>query len=129
MPKESDCRRPDFVEGRPVALADGQEWVLPIPRVKVVPASNPDGIRLASDLGPEYDAILDRLVEAKSDWQWLAAHVAAARFLLLRNYQLAEADIEGLVQFDYGDSLHDELRRAVEAAATGRDGPKPGAAT
>jgi hypothetical protein len=98
MPKESDCRRPDFVEGRPVALADGQEWVLPIPRVK-------------------------------SDWQWLAAHVAAARFLLLRNYQLAEADIEGLVQFDYGDSLHDELRRAVEAAATGRDGPKPGAAT
>jgi hypothetical protein len=64
---ESDKRRPDFLGGVPVTMADGQAWSVPKPRARFAPSAR-DGVRavLRFDDGDDYQDLLDRLDDAEA---------------------------------------------------------------
>ena len=126
---EASSRRPDFLGGAAVVLADGQTWTLPRPRSHFVPDDDASGVRRGWNLGDEYGVLFDRLLEADDDMAMIAGEFALARFLILRNYALTPAQANGLLRFGYGATADPEaadMRSAVMAVATGRDpSPKP----
>lgn len=137
---EADCRKPGFVPGTPIQLADGQVWQFRRPRVRFVPAHHESGLRVfltgprdgfaelldrRTDLfekvkqgeGPGLDAIADVELEL------------GAR-MLLANYGLDREQLADVLQFSYdkeGDPEAWGIREAVMDVAEG-NGPKPSTA-
>src|SRR5437868_6310544 len=86
---EPAARRPGFVDGRRVTLADGRNWALPP--------------RDPSRADPECDALLSALLDAEDRPESLRAGLALLIFLLDRNYSLGPADLSALLTFPPGD--------------------------
>ena len=85
---EGNVRRPDFRGGRPIRLADGQEWRLPGPR------------ELAHATGRDRDdvvATLSMIAEAEDETERLRAELALAIQLLSLNYDLIPGDYSPLL--------------------------------
>jgi hypothetical protein len=61
---ERSLRKPGFSEGSKVTLADGQEWVLPKPRIRFKPRIVDGKVEIGggSSFGPEFDDKLDILL-------------------------------------------------------------------
>jgi hypothetical protein len=69
---ERSLRKPGFSEGSKVTLADGQEWVLPKPRIRFKPRIVDGKVEIGggSSFGPEFDDKLDILLGvAEADLQ------------------------------------------------------------
>jgi hypothetical protein len=98
---EISTRRPGFIEGRRVRLADGRAWSLPL--------RDPVGE------DPEYDAILAAVNEAEDRSECLLAEFALTIFLLTRNYDLRPDPLETLLSFPQGDPALAALQEAVHA--------------
>lgn len=105
MPDESGARRPGFVAGVEVRLADGQAWWLP--GVGGEPAA----------AGDPLDALLAALAEAEDVPERLRAGLALSIHLLTRNYELPPADLGALLSFAPDDPAAGSLRSAVEGWA------------
>lgn len=100
---EKDHRRPDFVEGTPVKLADGQEWILPRPWVRMYPVVAEDGsVQVGGGItfGPEDDELVDQLFLADTLLAKATAEFAMAVRLLRRNYDLPAEAYSKLLVFD-----------------------------
>jgi hypothetical protein len=94
---ESECRRPEFVGGIPVVLADGQTWHLPPVGVRVFArfaGGRAVGTRIVTD--PELDELRQAYEDAAGWPKWLGLLSLAAR-LLLRNYELGDEDLGELL--------------------------------
>jgi hypothetical protein len=102
-PDERTARRPGFIEGVGVRLADGQEWFLPV-RDRVVD-------------DPEYDAQLAAISEAEDRAEVLRAELALTIFLLTRNYDLSADQLNLLLSFRPDDPALTELQRLVHGLA------------
>jgi hypothetical protein len=88
-------RRKPGARGRLVRLADGRDWLL------AEPTFRPDSVGLTS---PNVDAEIDLFYEQIILGQDipLVDVMAAARTLLLANYDLAETEVAGLLEVEAG---------------------------
>lgn len=123
-PDEASSRRPDFLGGPAITLANGQEWHFPRPTSYFVPDDDAAGVRRHWNLGDDYGALFDRCMEAESDLEMIGGELALARSLLLRNYDLTPAQAGSLLRFGYGATADPDaaaMRLAVMAVATGKD--------
>lgn len=124
---EQSRRRPGWRDGAKIELADGQEWTFPRPRVRYVPSDHERGFEVRSGFGPEYDATIvayDEAVE-RGDWPGMVGgQMKIAAFLLRLNYDLTTAELQRLLQFEYGPGIEDPIRRAIMDVASGADAPK-----
>jgi hypothetical protein len=103
MADEKALRRPTFVEGRRVVLADGQSWSLPTHR--------------ADRADPEYDAILRMVREAEDASDRLRSELALTIFLLSRNYQLTPDVLQEILGFSPDDPALVVMQQTVHALA------------
>ncbi|WP_422928357.1 hypothetical protein [Singulisphaera sp. PoT] len=136
--REYELRRADFVDGTPVTLADGQQWILRNPLV-IFEAHDESDTGWRSSLTLEgrddYQSLLDRRKEmfaSTEDGMVKLADAASvelpiARALLTANYDLTSAQLNKLLRFIYDDpsGRHPlaRLRDDVMGVATGV-GPK-----
>jgi hypothetical protein len=132
---EKALRKPGFVEGESVVLADGQAWHIPRPTVWFVPSDSGPGFEVRPDFGPEYQELIDDLISAPVGFAAISAELAIARFLLLRNYDLTLPQVQSLIRFRYAPGQdEDEAKAAIIAVAMGgiapkRTDPSPGGST
>lgn len=100
MAADERCsRRPGFVDGRNVTLADGEGWSLP----------TFDSVRGDSDC----DAILAAIAEAEGPDEVARFELALTILLLTRNYCLSPDELRGLLSFAPGDPALADLQRVV----------------
>lgn len=128
---EQSLRRPDFVEGSPVVLADQQTWHFRRPTVRHVPADTPIGfdVRVRFDDDGTFSRLWREMREAEEGPRAIATMLAAGRYLLLANYDLTADQVGDLIQFAFGeedDPEGERIRDEVMAVVWGR-GPKPSA--
>jgi hypothetical protein len=139
MPEKLDeaaLRRPDFVEGVRVVLADSQSWSLRTPVVWFVPHdASPSGFRSCTLLGPgdRFQDLLDARSaamakpEAAAAAEIIGAELALGRELLLANYRLTPDQVAQVLRFGYDADSNPEGRRIrdeVMDVVLGM-GPKP----
>jgi hypothetical protein len=115
MQDERALRRPVFVEGTSVALADGQSWSLPE--------------RRWDRDDPEYDAMLKLVRESEDMAERLRAELALTIFLLSRNYELSPEHYRAILGFESGDPALATLQRDVHAMAVAQIENMPSDAT
>lgn len=127
---EAALRRPEFVEGEPIVLADGQEWTFPKPVLELYPIPGPDGrLRfegLRRSFGEDYDRKIDAFADSPPA-ESLNALLDLAVDLLDRNYTLQPADYGVLLCWRPGDEDNEAMWHAITEVAMGRDAPKAGA--
>lgn len=131
-PDEAARRRPgiDAAGSVPVRLADGNEWLVPRPRIDLVPVFK-DGI--LADVGRRYSfgEAFYRKQAALADaaggpaGPYLLAAFDLAIDLLGRNYDLDESDYQALIPYRDSDPASVAMWRAIVAVASG-DGPPAG---
>jgi hypothetical protein len=112
---EKALRRPGFRDDVRVRLADGQEWALPKPRVKMGLMAGGDGgesVRFHVDFGTEYNRQLSEFYEATGLAYYLATLKLAA-ILMRANYAIADDDLYSLLVFDFSDSAPPEERETL----------------
>src|SRR5690242_7891870 len=85
---ESVHRRPDFLGGLPVRLADGQDWAFAGPR---------ELSRADESLRGEVHGLLGAIAWAEDEADRLRGELALAIALLAANYDLAPADYARLL--------------------------------
>jgi len=104
MVDEQALRRPSYVEGTRIRLADGQLWTFP------------DHPPYKEDL--EHIAVLREVGEAEDAADLLRAELALAIYLLSRNYHLTPKDFQEILEFASGDRALAEMQRSVHEIAT-----------
>jgi hypothetical protein len=132
MRDEKALRRPEFQPGHKVMLADGQEWEIPKPRLRLRPRFEGGRVVGFSDLpsfGPEHDELVETLFglgEPEPD-AWLTARWEILGRLLRANYDLTDGDLVELLAIDDGPAEAERwagITRALRGLA-----PKPLPAT
>jgi hypothetical protein len=133
---ERALRRPDFVPGASVTLADGGEWQLRKPVIRFVPDDGHEsGFQVRLTLAGEcrYDDLMRRRDAAFGEAgtanlaDLAGVELAIGRLLLLANYDLTPEQVATLLQFGYDEESDPEgtaVRDAVIDVALGR-GKKP----
>jgi hypothetical protein len=133
---EKARRRPEWTEGVPVTLCDGQTWHFRKPRVRWRPVKQSDGMMKtkarSAELGPEADELLG-VIFADVDsprFTFSDARFEMLSRLLLANYDLTDEDFAELVYLrEDGDEAHREMWRELSALVAGQGSPKPTPAT
>ncbi len=124
---EAALRRPEWVEGVAIRLADGAEWHFPKPLFELFPVVAENG---SVELGgkPTFDAGYDDLLESYlasvDPLDRVKALFALAVDLLKRNYTLAPADYQRLLRFHGPNTTHQATWAQIASVATGSS-PKP----
>jgi hypothetical protein len=125
---EKALRKPGFVEGNKVTLADGQEWVLPKPRIRLKPRIVDGRVEIGGgpSFGPEFDDKLDILfgVSDADPAERLRVKFEVAVRLLAANYELKAGDFAELLVIEPGDPASDERWEQLSSALMGI-APKP----
>jgi hypothetical protein len=125
---EQALRKPGFVAGCPVTLADSQVWYLPPPRLRFKPKFV-DGtvtVAIAGAFGPGSEddtAVLFGNVEADGA-EFMRAKFAMAVRMLGENYSLRDEDFSRLIVLEVGDPASVERWKALGEAMRGET-PKP----
>lgn len=127
--EEQARRRPGFRADVPVVLADGQTWYLRKPSVVIGRKSGPEGndFQTRPSFGPAYweklQAFFDAVEFAEDDVKrGIVAQLDLCIALLQANYDLADAEADELVLFDFSedpDPVAAERRRVMLDTATG----------
>jgi hypothetical protein len=132
MLNEAERRKPEFSEGYPVTMADGQRWILPKPRHRFRPKIVAGRVEIAggATFGPESDGDLEILygVVDVEPGEFLRIKFAMAVRLLLANYTLSDDEVAELVVLEPGDPASDERWTQMTEAIMGIV-PKPSPAT
>ena len=118
MLDEKSLRRPDFIEGAALRLADGSFWTVPMPPGRTTsksPSSNPT--RTLESFGPQYLALLDAMRDAEDGAEVLRFELALAICLLRQNYQLDPSTLGNLLSFSNTDDLTRMQRTMSEVAS------------
>jgi hypothetical protein len=110
MSREESLRRPGFVPGTAIRMADGRWWTLPHP----------------SGMGPEegcdpVDPLLmahvTAICESQSDVERLRAELGLAVNLLRRNYELEPSDLLEILDCGRDDGLLSAMQEAFHEVA------------
>ena len=121
-------RRPGFVEGVSVVLADGQAWQLRRPLVRFAPADNEMGFEVCMSLDGNdgYAALIAANEAAAEGVEVIRTELALARAVLVANYDLTGPEVGTLLRFSWNpkDLEGSRIRDEVMNTAMGRD-PKP----
>ena len=129
MLNELELRRPTFLGGRPVTLADGQEWTVPVPEIRLTrDRSSSDGFRLTFGFGGVADEAftdLQRQYDEATGTARLKAEMGMFDYALSLNYDLADDDAATLLSFPVGAGSTDTTREAIHEALSGANVPKP----
>lgn len=133
MPDEYELsrRRPDFVGGVPVVMADGREWHVARPLARFGFDAGPGGFAVVlsldgSDGFAAASAEVDRASDANDGPGMIRAELALAALMLRRNYRLTDAELGAVLQFGYDAEADPEgaaIREAILGVARG-DSPK-----
>jgi hypothetical protein len=131
MLNEKAKRRETFDERNsvPIVLADGQSWAIPKPWLEIRASFEGGKARTsypALTYGPELDALVKAIGECRDNVALLCGVASLAAYLVSRNYDLSDDDLDRLFAFRLGDAESWEWARAVMDVATGRSGPKRG---
>ena len=124
MSLDEQClRKPGFVEGNKVTLADGQEWMLPKPRLRFKPAIIDGRVEIGGgpSFGPEFDDKLDILfgVTDSDPSERLRIKFELAVKLLAANYDLQPDDFAELIVLEPGNPASDERWEQLSNALMG----------
>lgn len=113
MIDEKSRRRPGWTDGYPCTLADGQAWTFPRIWLRLTPARDESGRRIAApahhangtDL-PDYArwAAIVGGIDPVRGLDYLEPRLVAAAELLALNYDLSDDEIAGLLRWD--EQLH-----------------------
>lgn len=130
MLDEQALRRPDFIEGEPVVLADGQAWQLRRPVVRFRPAENDTGFEVCLSLAgsDSYGTLYQAYEDIEAGPQLIRAQLAMGRALLLANYDLAPDQVASLLQFGYSEDdvegcrIRDDVMAVAAGLGKGRSG-------
>ena len=95
MIDEPSRRRPGFLRGPLVQLADGREWAFSAE---------------TAALGPALGGLLDGIVEAENRPEVLRAGLALALFLITTNYDLAPEELQALLAFPTGGRVEHRVK-------------------
>ena len=132
MLDEKALRKPDFKEGVLVKMADGQEWMLPKPRIRFTPKITDGQVEVGGgpSFGPEFDEKMDILfgVTEAEPTERLRLKFEVAVRLIMVNYDLKPADLAELIVLEPGDAASEERWDALTDAMMGI-APKPSPAT
>lgn len=128
MLDEKARRKPEFVEGYSITLADGQTWYMPKPRFRFKPKFVEGKVEIAAGatFGPESDAEVDVLygvVDVEGS-EFLRVKLALAVRLLRANYDLTDDDLIDLLVLEPGDPASDARWEGISNALMGI-APKP----
>jgi hypothetical protein len=106
MPRieEKSRRKPDFLGGQGLLMADGQDWIFPKPRVRFAPSDDSTGYTIVLDAGDGYQELINKYREvydapSSSIESRLSAEMAIGVFLLRRNYELTTQEMSGILQY------------------------------
>jgi hypothetical protein len=128
MLDEKALRKPTFVEGNKVKMADGQEWWLPKPRIRFKPRLVDGQVEIGGgpSFGPELDDKVDILfsVSNADPAERLRVKFELAVRLLAANYDLKPDDFAKLIVLEPGDPASDERWQQLSGAIMGI-APKP----
>ncbi len=135
MLDEQALRRPGFEEGTAVTLADGQDWQLARPRVRLCPAANDQGWKtvLTRPDGGVFAGLMDaydNLSEEATVGEVARLELGLGKALLTANYELDDEQVGSLIQFAYNakdDPEGTACREAVMGVIFGYGAPKPSA--
>ncbi|MGO9463083.1 MAG: hypothetical protein ACLQIB_04390 [Isosphaeraceae bacterium] len=132
MLDEKALRKPGFTEGHKIALADGQEWTFPRPRIRLKPKIVDGRVEVGGgpSFGPEYDDQLDALfgaVEGDPVERVRVKFEMAVR-LLSANYELEPENFAELIVLEPGEPASDERWEQLSNVLLGI-APKPLPAT
>lgn len=121
---ESECRRPDanWDDTVPIVLADGQTWHFPKPYVDCVPTFT-DG-KASITFESEFKPFFDRMDSAELAMDALIARCELERFMLLKLYDLSDADLSSILRWRTSSDADNERRQEILNVAMGI-GPKP----
>jgi hypothetical protein len=132
MLDEVGLRRPEFQEGYPVTLADGQLWHVPRPKFKFRPRFVDGKVEIGggATYGPESSADLDILygIVESTGSEFLRVKFSLAVRLLRVNYTLTDDDLVELLVMEPGDKASDARWEEISNALMGTP-PKPLPAT
>lgn len=126
---ELALRRPTFLGGIPVTLADGQDWMIPVPDVQLTrlirDRTAESGYRFTYGFGGQEDAEFGKLRDAfSSDKGSLAAEMAMYDHVLSLNYNLTDEQISTLLSFTVNGQSLDPIRDAILTVLAGGGSPK-----
>jgi hypothetical protein len=129
---EATRRRTGFTAGLAVTLADGQEWIFPVPRLRVTPRRSGAGfVARVNRAGlPDYEGwvaviVGDIPVDPEEAW---SIRMTAAATLLLSNYELSDDELAELLVWESDDAASQERWEQITDAILGVV-PKAGSAT
>jgi hypothetical protein len=126
---EKDCRKPEFVGGIPIRLADGNEWWFAEPRVRFRPADTEMGFEefLWNNDNGEFHRLAikheDLLLHDPEDMadrtdEWISCEIKMARMMLERNYDLSLEQLQQILHLNY-DQKNDPVATGIRAAIIG----------
>lgn len=114
---------PDDGLSTPVRLADGNEWSLPRPWLELVPVFRGgkavDRARVLT-CGDELDELVRAIAEGEPGVPQVLAVLTLGATLLLRNYDLDDAELARLFTFRPGEPESEAMLRSIIDVATGR---------
>jgi hypothetical protein len=129
---ETALRRPTWRDGHKITLADGQEWTIPKPRLRLRPRFENGKVVGVRDVeyAPEDDSLVDTLfgaADAEAD-AWVAARWELLARLLRANYDLSDDALAELLVIDPEDASGSDRWSEITRRLRGL-GPKPSPAT
>lgn len=124
---EAFRRKPDLDTEvcTPIVLADGVAWHFPRPWLEIVPIFRDGKAVDRSKLltcGAELDLLLESIAEEEDPAREILAVMTLGGFLLLRNYDLTDEDLERLFVYRPRDPASQDMLRSIIEVATGGGG-------
>lgn len=122
-------RNPDFDDRNStwITLADGGRWAFPKPWLEIH-ASFRGGRAVASypvlTYGPELEELVDAIDQCRDDAALLVGTATLGAYLLRRNYDLSDDDLDRLFAVRVGEPSSWEWVKAVIGVATGTGGSR-----
>lgn len=123
MLDEKEFRKPTWVEGEWITLADGGRWSFPRPVIQFSPVFGADGSvewgDRALSFGPDYDAKVEAFASADNGIDQTNAALKLAVDLLGRNYTLGPGEYRTLLRWAREDPENQEMWDQVVRVACG----------
>jgi hypothetical protein len=124
---EQALRKPTFLGGVPVTLADGQDWMIPVPDIRMIrDRQTEDGVGFSYGFNGQDDLEFTRLFrtwQKENGYASVVAELAMYDYVLGLNYALDDDAIRQILNFRAGKA-EDPRRGEILAVLTGQASPK-----